>query len=273
MDKVQALAIALPYLHEAMKGEATMVVVDRDEIVQAYLPSGKINVGYQAGQKMNADDQNLVLALRGQKPDVIVGKEVYGVEFNAYAFPIKEGTKVIGAVGFGVPIENKLKLEGYMQSMNGIINNLHDKVHTIASHSQQLAATTHEINIQAEQVREDAERSNGITDLIKNISNQTNLLGLNASIEAARAGVHGAGFNIVAQEVRKLSSQTSSATQNIEDALKNINSNLHTLRENLSQINQATSEQATLVQDFSTIIEQLNELSVEMRDFMGMTLR
>ena len=273
IDKVQALAISLPYIHEAFKKEATMVVVDKEtETVQAYLPGKALNVGYQFGQKINTDDQNIVLGLRGEKPNVIIPKEVYGIEFNAFAFPIKEGTKVIGAIGFGVPIENKLRIEKYMGSMNDIINHLHDKVHIIASHSEQLAATTHEINTQVAQVREDAQRSNGITDLIKNISRQTNLLGLNASIEAARAGQHGAGFNIVAQEVRKLSTETSNATENIEQALKNINVNIESLRDSLTQVNEATSEQAELVQDFSDIIEQLNSLSNEMRHFMAQAL-
>ena len=274
MDKVQALAISLPYIHEAFKEEAMMVVVDKEtETVQAYLPGKELNVGYRPGQKMNADDQNIVLALRGEKPNVIVSKEVYGIDFNAFAFPIKEGAKVIGAIGFGVPVENKLRIEKYMGSMNDIINHLHDKVHIIASHSEELAATTHEINTQAAQVQEDAERSNSITDLIKSISRQTNLLGLNASIEAARAGQHGAGFNIVAQEVRKLSTETSNATENIEQALKNINVNIESLRDSLTQVNEATSEQAELVQDFSDIIEQLNNLSNEMRHFLSSALK
>ena len=226
MDKVQALTIALPYIHEAFKEEAAIVVVDKETaVIKSYLPGRDLDVGYRVGEKMNPNDRNLVMALRGERPDVIVPREVYGIEFNGFCLPIKEGTKVIGAIGFGVPIENKLRIEKYMGSMNDIINHLHDKVHIIASHSEELAATTHEINTQATQVQEDAQRSNGITDLIKSISRQTNLLGLNASIEAARAGQHGAGFNIVAQEVRKLSTETSTATENIEQALKNINVN------------------------------------------------
>ena len=274
MDKVQALTVALPYIHEAFKGEAAIVVVDKETaVIQSYLPGRDLDVGYRVGEKMNSNDRNLVVALRGERPNVIVPREVYGIEFNGFCIPIKEGTKVIGAIGFGVPIENKLRIEQYMGSMNDMINHLHDKVHIIASHSEQLAATTHEINTQATQVREDAERSNSITDLIKSISRQTNLLGLNASIEAARAGQHGAGFNIVAQEVRKLSTETANATENIEQALKNINVNIESLRDSLTQVNEATSEQAQLVQDFSDIIEQLNSLSNEMRQFMAQALR
>lgn len=109
--------------------------------------------------------------------------------------------------------------------------------------------------------------------MIKSISRQTNLLGLNASIEAARAGQHGAGFNIVAQEVRKLSSETATATDNIESSLSSINYNLENLKQNMGQINSATNEQAQLVQDFSEIIEELSALSVEMKTFMTQSLK
>ncbi len=274
MSIIEALVLSAPYIHLALKEEAIVAVVEKEsETVVKYLAGKRVDSGYQDGQKVNPADQNVFIAFRGQNADVIISEEVYGIAINAFSFPIRENGKVIGALAFGLPIDSELKLENYMNSMDNIVNSLQDKVHTIASHSEELAATSEEINKQAQHALEDSEKTNDVTNLIKSISRQTNLLGLNASIEAARAGQHGAGFNIVAQEVRKLSSETSSATENIETSLRNINSNLENLRQNMGQINDATNEQTLLVQDFSEIIEELTTLSQEMKSFMHNALK
>ena len=94
-----------------------------------------------------------------------------------------------------------------------------------------------------------------IISLIRGIAEQTNLLALNATIEAARAGEAGKGFSVVASEVKKLSTQTSEATQRIVELMDNIN---HALDETVGDvagmknviinINQTTSSIASAIE-------------------------
>ena len=101
-----------------------------------------------------------------------------------------------------------------------------------------------EINSQIAVTTESMNEIRGFVDVIKGIADQTNLLSLNASIEAAHAGDNGRGFAVVAEEIRKLAEQSAMAAKNVEINMDSLNENYARIIEKMNTTTERVSVQS-----------------------------
>ena len=133
--------------------------------------------------------------------------------------------------------------------------------HSILSMTEQIQQSEKSV----QQVRSDFDQVSSVLDVIKDIAEQTNLLALNAAIEAARAGEQGRGFAVVADEVRQLAQRTQDSTKQIDDMIQNIisgaNSCVDVMAKSVSKASEV-QEHAKEATDINAIItDQISQIS------------
>jgi len=174
------------------------------------------------------------------------------------------------------------------EQMSATSNDIAQNCHAAARSSQQassaaesgaqvVAQTVEVMNRIAERVNatsrtieslgERSDQIGAIVGTIEDIADQTNLLALNAAIEAARAGEQGRGFAVVADEVRALAERTTKATREISEMIKAIQSEtkgaVSAMEEGVREVQQGTEEAAKSGSALQEILDQINAVSLQ----------
>ncbi len=156
------------------------------------------------------------------------------------------------AIMMNASIEQSQGLRKRLIETQGLVKESKDAIGDLFSQIIESAHTEEELSSQVEQLSRNADDVKSILDIINDIADQTNLLALNAAIEAARAGEHGRGFAVVADEVRNLAGRT-------QKSLAEINSTIMVI---VQEIN-AVSSQMNLN---SQKMERLSDMSKSVQE-------
>ncbi|MEN6412956.1 MAG: methyl-accepting chemotaxis protein, partial [Veillonellales bacterium] len=226
---VQAFEAFAPIITDSLPEGGIIAIADKGKFVKRQ-GSPKFDIPeIQVGEPIR-DGSSQAEALKQKKQVTIeIDASVFGFPVRAIGVPLLDDAtgEVVGTFNIGIP--RKLATD-----LKELSHNLDEGLTGVAAAVQQITTATNDASTNQGHLHEEIENVKGHLDkinevmvFIKDIADETKMLGLNAAIEAARVGDAGMGFGVVAEEIRKLSEESKKTVAQIKELTKQIETSMN----------------------------------------------
>lgn len=258
-DILEAFQLVAPYLNKLTQDDITVGIYNTEELL-LNIPGETFSLNVKAGDPLAPEDIITDAIRTNSHKSAMVPKELFGFPLIARALPLSDNDgKVIGGVGIGTSLEKSNNLFTVAEGLSAIVEETAASLEEIANSVTQLADQVTGVTTLIDEVNTGATKIGHVSTVVRGLSDQSNLLGLNAAIEAARAGESGKGFSVVADEIRKLATNSKDNVAQIDDLTLNISNSIKNLLNAFSGINELTTNQAASIQEISATVQEISK--------------
>ncbi|MDE7252360.1 MAG: hypothetical protein K2O32_05380 [Acetatifactor sp.] len=267
---LQKFVDVLPIVRNMVNENSYITVLDTEGTVMGFaIPEGErpmCPVGSHFEDPTGAFEE--VIRTGGKRYNRLP-KEVMGAAFEGILVPIKDGGHVVGCAVYSFCVESKEQVISMTQDFKSSVVDIRDSISDIIDGITDISDKLDDMGTKADTVENTVGEATEVVQEIRRNASKSNILGLNASIEAARSGEAGKGFAVVAAEMGKLSNDSGQSAKEISEKLSDVENNLRNMIESSTIANNVAKGHLDNISAIKGKLDKLIALADQTLNIMG----
>jgi hypothetical protein len=262
----QAFDELIPYMQNFFEDEVAFTISTVDRFIKV-VNSKTINMNARPGDQLRPGGAAYECIKAKKTVSLIVPKEVFGIEIKAVGIPVKDDNgQIIGSIVLVKSLKRYYEMLNLSNTLKISLVEISSASNLISDGIEKAVETNDKVLSEVYEAQSSAKNTDEVLSFVKNVASQTNLLGLNAAIEASRAGELGRGFSVVASEIRKLSSSSSASISEINATLQKIQVSVNKIAESITETTDTFREQLSQIQHMNAELQNLSALASKLTE-------
>jgi hypothetical protein len=258
MNKLEMIMELMDVFQNCFPEETRLALFDKEKLI-AELPVPSLNwhmpIGTPFSEMQGTASYKALTEQRIVFEERTAEQSMSGVAYISKAVPIYENGELLGVLTALVSNQRLDTMRTGATQLAVSVEKMTASTQEIGQASNNLSAQLQDIFAKSEDIKKDLEKSSSILKAVQEIADNSQLLGLNAAIEAARIGEEGRGFEVVATEIRKMADYSKTMAIDIQIQLQQIREAVDKMHESIQQVAAFTDKHAYGIREINEVCE------------------